>query len=1112
MKCGRCGRDNLPLAKFCEECANPLAGRCVSCGTRLSSSAKFCSECARPVGAWEEEPPIPADYPPRRVPALEGERKQVTVLFADLKGSMELLADQDPEEARRLLDPILERMMEAVHRYEGTVNQVMGDGIMALFGAPLAHEDHAVRACYAALRMQESVARYAEGVFRSHGVPVQIRVGLNSGEVVVRAIGSDLHMDYTAVGQTVHLAARMEQMATPGTVLLAPATRRLVEGYVEVEAKGPVTVKGLPDPVEVYALIGSARRTRLHATAVRGFSPFVGRETEAEQLQRTLALAQDGRGQLVAVVGEAGVGKSRLVHEFTHSRGAQEWLILEAASVSYGKSTSYLPVIDLLKAYFKVHDRETQREIREKVTGKLLALDRALESILPALLALLDLPVEDAQWRVLDPTQRRQRTLDGVKHLLLRESQDQPVLVVFEDLHWIDSETQALLDALVERLPTARLLLLVSYRPEYQHGWISKTYYSQLRLDALPPASAGKLLSAVLGDAPGLEPLKRLLVKRGNPFFIEESIRTLVETQALAREHGAYRLTRPIQAIEVPATVQVILAARIDRLPAEDKQLLQTAAVIGKNVPLVLLHTVADAAEEAVDRGLARLRAAEFLYETRLSPDPEYTFKHAVTHEVAYRTLLQGRRRVLHARIVGAIERIYPDRLAEHLERLGHHAQRGGLWRQAVTYLRQAGAKAFARSANREAVTCFEQALTALGQLPESRETLEQAVDLRFDLRTALYPLGEFERILGYLREAEGLARTLDDQRRLGQLSVYLCHSLCMAGHPREALGFGRSARDIAESLGDVPLQVTGNLYFASAYICVGDYRRAEDSLRKVLRLLEGDLSRERLGQTGFPAVSVHYYLVWTFADLGQFEEGILHGQEGLRLAEELSLPYGLANVNWILAYLHITRGELGTAITLLERVRALSREWNLTFLSVFDTGSLGYAYALSGRLAEGIPLLEQALSATETMAFGAIQPLFLLYLGEAYVLAGRLEDALDLASRALALARERGQRGFEAGALRLLGEAAVHHDPPARADGHYRHALALAEELEMRPLVAHCHFGLGKVRRRAGDRRPALEHLTIATAMYREMGMAYWVERAEAEMRQSPGASVRSG
>jgi len=444
----------------------------------------------------------------------------VTVLFADLKGSMELLADRDPEEARKLLDPVLERMMEAVHRYEGTVNQVMGDGIMALFGAPLAHEDHAVRACYAALRMQESVAQYAEGVFRSHGVPVQIRVGLNSGEVVVRAIGSDLHMDYTAVGQTTHLAARMEQMATPGTILLAPATLQLAEGYVQVAARGPVAVKGLPDPMEIYALTGaSALRSRLHAAAARGFTRFVGRDAEIEQLRRGLALAHDGHGQLVAIVGEPGVGKSRLVYELTHSPRIQEWLILEASSVSYGKATSYLPVIDLLKAYFKVHDREIHREIREKVTGKLLTLDR---------------------------------TLDAVKHLLLRESQGQPVLVVFEDLHWIDAETQALLDGLVESLPTARLLLLVNYRPEYQHGWVSKTYYSQLRLDALPPESAGELLSALLGDAPGLEPLKRLLVRRGNPFFIEESIRTLVETDALSGERGAYRLTRPIQATSPP--------------------------------------------------------------------------------------------------------------------------------------------------------------------------------------------------------------------------------------------------------------------------------------------------------------------------------------------------------------------------------------------------------------------------------------------------------------------------------------------------------------------------------------------------------------------------------
>src|SRR5215510_10546881 len=488
--------------------------------------------------------------------ALEGERKQVIVLFADLKGSMELLADRDPEEARRILDPVLERLMAAVHRYEGTVNQVMGDGIMALFGAPLAHEDHAERACYAALRMQDSVAQYAEAVFRAHGVPIQIRVGLNSGEVVVRAIGSDLRMDYTAVGQTTHLAARMEQMATPGTILLAPATLQLAEGYVQVVSRGPVAVKGLPEPVEIYALTGaSAQRSRLHVAAARGLTRFVGRDAEIEQIRRALALAQDGRGQLVAIVGEPGVGKSRLVYEFTHSHRTQDWLVLEAGSLSYGKATSYLPVIDLLRAYFKVTERESHREIREKVTGKLLTLDRALEPTLPALLALLDVPGEDAPWQALDPTQRRQRTLDAVRRLLLRESQNQPLLVVFEDLHWIDAESQALLDSLVETIPTVRLLLLVNYRPEYQHGWSSKTYYTQLRLDALPPESVGDLLQALLGDDPALEPLKRLLLRRGNPLFVEESIRTLVETGALAGERGAHRPTRP-QAIEVPATVQ----------------------------------------------------------------------------------------------------------------------------------------------------------------------------------------------------------------------------------------------------------------------------------------------------------------------------------------------------------------------------------------------------------------------------------------------------------------------------------------------------------------------------------------------------------------------------
>jgi class 3 adenylate cyclase len=764
MQCPQCQHDNSATAKFCEECGQLLRVRCPACGFEPAPSAKFCPECGQrltPPAPAAASPvafaPSQAYTPPHLAEKiltsrsiLEGERKQVTVLFADLKGSLELLADRDPEEARQILDPVLERLIAAVHRYEGTVNQVMGDGIMALFGAPVAHEDHAVRACYAALAMQDAMRRYAEEVRRTHGLAVQIRVGLNSGEVVVRGIGNDLHMDYSAIGQTTHLAARMEQLATPGSILLTAATLRLVEGLVRVTALGPVPVKGLMEPVDVFELVeASAIRRRLQAAATRGLTRFVGRETELVALQQALARAEAGQGQVVALVGEAGVGKSRLVYELVHSHRTQGWLVLESASVSYGKATPYFPVIDLLKRYAHVEDRDEPRTVRAKVTGHVLTLDEALQDTMPALLALLDVLPEDSPFLQLDPPQRRQRTLDALKRVLLRESQVQPLLLVFEDLHWIDTETQALLDSQVERLPTVRLLLLVNYRPEYQHGWGSKTYYTQLRLDPLPPVSAEEFLQALLGDAPSLAPLKQLLIARtqGNPFFLEESVRTLVETRVLVGDRGAYRLAQLVESSQIPATVQAILAARIDRLPSEDKRLLQTAAVIGTEVPWSLLQAIADAPEEALHRGLGQLQAAEFLYETSLFPERAYTFKHALTHEVAYNSLLQERRRTLHTRIVETIEGLSADRLTEQVERLAHHALRGEVWAKALTYCRQAGAKAFARSALREAIAYFEQALAALQHLPKRRETLEQAIDLRLDIRNALIALAEFGRL-----------------------------------------------------------------------------------------------------------------------------------------------------------------------------------------------------------------------------------------------------------------------------------------------------------------------------------------------------------------------------
>jgi len=690
MQCSRCHADNRSGRRFCAACGAPLVAACPACGFANEAEERFCGGCGRPLFSAEPHSSTvrtPDTYTPTHLAekiltsktALEGERKQVTVLFADLKGSMELLGDRDPEEARKILDPVLERMMEAVHRYEGTVNQVMGDGIMALFGAPLAHEDHALRACYAALQMQESIRRYSDETRRRSGTPVSIRVGLHSGDVVVRSIGSDLRMDYSAVGQTTHLAARMEQAALPGSIVITPATLLLVQGYIDVRPLGPMSVKGVNDPVEIFEITGAGPvRRRLQALTQRALSRFVGRDDELERLARASEQAAQGRGQLVAVVGEAGVGKSRLFFEFTQARRAG-WLVLESGSVSYGRTTPYLPVVDLLKTYFKIGDRDDQRQVRDKITGKLITLDRALEPCLTALLALFEVAVEDPGWHASDPGERRQRTLDALKRLLLAESRIQPLLLVFEDLHWVDAESQLFMDMLVDSLPTARILLLVNYRHEYQHTWGQKTYYMQFRIDPLPDESATELLQTLLGPDPGLYHLKRLLIGRteGNPFILEESVRALIETGALTGSRGAYLLARAVDAPQIPATAQAIIAARIDRLSPEHKRLLQAASVIGKDVPLALLHAITDQDEGAVGNGLRELQATEFLYETRLFPDAEYTFKHALTHEVTYGSLLQDRRRALHASIVDAIERLKAERLGEHVELLARHAVTG---------------------------------------------------------------------------------------------------------------------------------------------------------------------------------------------------------------------------------------------------------------------------------------------------------------------------------------------------------------------------------------------------------------------------------------------------
>ena len=1066
---------------------------------------------AQPASNKDQERSPPLYTPPHLAAkilsskaALEGERKQVTVLFADLKGSMELLADRDPEDARRLLDPVLEHMMAAVHRYEGTVNQVMGDGIMALFGAPLAHEDHAVRACYAALAMQEAIRRYTEELRHVHGVEVQIRVGLNSGEVVVRAIANDLHMDYSAIGQTTHLAARMEQLATPGSIRLTAETFRLVEGLVQIKPLGPIPVKGLSNLMEVFELTGAwPARTRLQAFAARELTHFVGRQAELEAIRHALEQAGAGHGQLVAIIGEPGVGKTRLFYEFISSNRAYGWLLLESHGVSHGKTTPYLPIRDLLRAYFQTETRDDGAQIREKLTRKLLTLDEALRPTLPTLLTLLDMPVEDREWQALDPPQRRQRTLDALKRLLLRESQIQPLVMVCENLHWIDTETQAFLDSLVDSLPTARILLLVNYRPQYQHTWGSKTYYTQLRLDPLPPASAQTFLQALLGDDAGLAPLKRVLIERteGNPFFLEESVRTLVESQVLVGEPGAYRLARAPVTIQVPATVQAVLAARMDRLLAEDKTLLQTAAVIGKDVPFPLLQAIAELPEEALRGALTHLQSAEFLHEASLFPELEYTFKHTLTQEVAYGSLLQERRCALHDRIVAAIERLYPDRLDEQVERLAYHALRGEVWGKALTYFHRAGSKAAARSAHREAVGCFEQALLALQHLPEHPDTWEQAIDLRFSLRNALLPLGEHRQIFDHLQAAQALAEVLHDERRLGQACAYLAEYYRMMGDSVRAVEFGERALDLATALGNFALEVMATFFVGTACHGLGDYRRAVDCFRRNVASLTGELIRERFGMTGLPSVMSRTWLVSCLADLGAFDEGTARGVEAVRLAEAVEHPFSLTQAYFALGSLYLRKGDLPQAIPVLERGLEQCQVANILTWLPAVAAALGYAYTLAGQVAAALPLLQQAAAQDTSRGLSAGHARRVAYLSEAYLLTGHMDEAMGLAQSTLAFARELKAQGNEAYTLRLLGEIHVHQDPPAveAAEAAYRQARALAEALGMRPLLAHCHLGLGTLYTKVGQQAQAQAALSTAIELFQAMTMTFWLPQAEA-------------
>jgi class 3 adenylate cyclase/tetratricopeptide (TPR) repeat protein len=1035
---------------------------------------------------------------------LEDERKQVTVLFADLRGSMELLANRDPEEARAVLDPVVERMTEAVRRYEGTVSQVMGDGIMALFGAPIAYEDHAVRACYAALRMQDAIRRYSDDVRRARGFEIQIRVGLNSGEAVVGSFDTDLSTGYAAIGQTVHLAARMEQMARPGSILATQDTMLLVQSHIRTRPLGRMPIRGLVTPVDVYEILGTTEaHPPIGAGEVRGLSPFTGRDAELAHLWGALDRARQDRGHAVTVSGEPGIGKSRLLYEFTRSSQAQGCLILESGAAPCGNLRPHQPGLNLLRQHFQIQSDDDIPAIRQKVRAKVLAMDKSLGAAIPPLLALLNALPEGDAFAELEAPDRRQRTLDAGRAVLARECTVQPVVVVVEDAQWADSDSLGFLDSLVED-PLPGMLLIVSYRPNREDRWHGKPNCTPLRLEPLPFHRAGELLDALIGVDPSVRGLKSVLIERtdGNPLFLEESVRSLVETGVLRGERSAYCLTTPVAALDVPPTLKALIAARIDRLPPEQKWLLQAASVIGKHGPVAVLQAVVGADGHSFREVLEALRGNGFLADGGGGTGEEqFRFNHSLTHLVAYDALLQERRRLLHAQTLEAMEQLYAGRLTHHAETLAHHARHGEVWDKAVLYLRQAGRRTLERSATYPAAQYFEQALEALHRLPATAATMADAADLHLELRNAMVPLGDYPRMFEHLQEAKQLAEKLQDERRLARALSSLSNHFSNTGDSEASLRTGQEALAIAERVGEFDLQVIGNLTMGASWRALGDYPRAVHLLRKDIALLQGEHTYRHFGLVGVASVVTRSHLVWSLAELGEFVEALHWAEEEVQIAEAAEHTYSLVHALLGLGGVLLRRSNFDRLAPVLERAAELSEHVPLLFPPV--AADLAVAHARSGDVQRGLALARQAVDRGSAMGRIGRLALIIVHLGEVSLLAGDRQEAAEQARRALDLSRQQQERGNEVYALELLAASAAHADPPDLETGetHARAAMRLAEALGMRPLLARCRLDLGMLYRRSGRTSGAREHLAAALRMFNEMDMPYWRRKAEGEV-----------
>jgi len=1116
MKCPQCQYENPERSKFCGGCGQKFDLTCPECGANNPAENKFCNECGHTLAKLKETLSVdysePQSYTPKHLAdkilttrsSIEGERKLVTVFFADVANYTSVSEKLDPEEVHQIMDGVFKILMNEIHKYEGTINQFTGDGVMALFGAPVAHEDNAQRACYAALSIQKTIGEYGDKIRKDTGVEFKMRIGLNSGPVIVGAIGDDLRMDYTAVGNTTNLGSRMESMARPGNILVSGNTHRLVRDFFEFESLGRIEVKGKKEPQEAFELIKTGEvATRIGASVAKGLTRFVGRKNSMPALLNAFDKVKSGSGQVIGLLGEAGVGKSRLLLEMRNKLPPDEYIYLEGHCLQYGGSMAYLPVLDILRSYLDIKEGYREFLIKKNMAEKILGLDEKLKGVIPPFQSLLSLTVDDEDFTKLEPKEKREQTFEALRDMLIRGSQERPLILAVEDAHWIDKTSEAFLDYMIGWLTTTPILLILLYRPEYTHPWGSKSFYTKIGLDQLGTTSSGELVKAILEEGDVAPELRQLILNRsaGNPLFMEEFTHTLLENGSIERKDERYVLSGKASDIQVPDTIQGIIAARLDRLEDNLKRTMQVASVIGRDFAFRILQTITGMREE-LKSYLLNLQGLEFIYEKNLFPELEYIFKHALTQEVAYNSLLLKRRKEIHARIGRAIEELYPERLEEFYEMLAYHYSRSDSLEKAFRYSRLSGKKAQGNYSHREACDFYKSTIDLLNKLPETTERKKEKLDVIRLMRLPLAYLGYPEGSLGLLQEGERLSKELGDEKSLAWIYNAMGIYYSFKGYPQLGMKYSEDAFKEARKNRDIKLMATLAFGLFVSYHPAGEYYKIVDMAPDVIDLIEkaeGESDSFSLG------VKPYYSQLCSYCGecmgyLGAFDEGKTFLEKGLGYAAKMKDLIALGFIEIEYGHFCLAKGDWESSKEHFEKGIKHNEETKFAFFSALSWSGLGYACSMHGDHETGKRHAEKGLKIHRDSGVEMFLSLAHSLLGVIHLNLGDQKNARSLAKEALRLSKKNNEKFVEGWSWLLLGTILGKTEPRKidKAKGYILKGVEIGRELRTKPYYALGHLNLGQLYLNAGEKIKAIDNFKKAEGMFRKMGMDYWLGKAQ--------------